>query len=277
MWRAVSALCLFVVAGAILSAAQDCRIKELEAKNLSVDKVYVEGGGQFNAPAAAMLMGVVRNTEYFDPCETSLDEMKERLRGFFQNYGHVRVVVKDAIFHPAAAHKVNLIFTVDPGPIYWVADIEFENVTAFPAQELGALFAIYPGNFFATGAITNGLETLRRLYSSKGYVNCVAVPDMQIDDTSKTIKLLIDVDEGPVFTIGPLVLDGVEPAAGVGKKLLTAWQPLAGKPYDPVIVARFLQSNASLFGTSHFDVENMLQITLDKEARVALVKLVFPN
>jgi outer membrane protein assembly factor BamA len=81
-------------------------------------------------------------------------------------------------------------------------DIGFVGEAAFSAAELRAAFTIADAEIFDPQKIAYGLENLRDLYGTKGYVFFSAVPNTEIDEKGKTISLTLDVDEGHVFRFG---------------------------------------------------------------------------
>ena len=85
--------------------------------------------------------------------------------------------------------------------------------------------------------LEQGLEDLRKLYETKGYVNFAAVPETSIDESRRTIDLFVDIDEGKPYNFGQLRLEGIEPYAGAGQALLNSWKTLEGKRYNSLELA----------------------------------------
>ena len=73
-------------------------------------------------------------------------------------------------------------------------------------------FAIEHDDVFDTEKIQRGLDELRKLYASQGYINFVPVPNTYPNDQTGTVTLRVDIDEGKRFRIGNLLLsNGIQP------------------------------------------------------------------
>lgn len=140
---------------------------------------------------------------------------------------------------------LTLPLKVEQGAQYRLSDIHIQKAAVFPPTRLRSLFSLRRGEFFNMSKFGEGLENLRKLYATRGYVNCVATPVVSIDESRRTIDLVLDVDEGRPFDFGKLNLEGVEPYPGASKTLLNSWKPLEGKRYNPVELEHWLQAHHS--------------------------------
>src|SRR5204863_204501 len=75
----------------------------------------------------------------------------------------------------------------------------------------------------------DGLENLRRLYGSQGYLNFTPVPNTRFNEDSETVDLEIDVDEGRQFRWGNLHVDGMRDLDR--EVLLRSWEGIRGQLY----------------------------------------------
>jgi outer membrane protein assembly factor BamA len=112
--------------------------------------------------------------------------------------------------------------------------------------------------------IGKGLESLRKLYATEGYVDCVAVPEVLSDESRRTNDLVIDVDEGRPYDFGRLYLEGVEPHPGAREALMNSWKTLEGKRYNPVELQRWLLANHADWK----DGSDAMRIVIDSESLV---------
>lgn len=104
------------------------------------------------------------------------------------------------------------IRTADEGLQYRLKEIVCANNTAFTCEQLRSLIPLSSGDVFRRDKIGEGLETIRRAYAAKGYVNFTSVPDTIFDDENATITLKVDVDEGGQFTFAGGAVSGLTPA-----------------------------------------------------------------
>jgi hypothetical protein len=179
-----------------------------------------------------------------------LQEITQHVRFGLQTYGYFQVKVSEptitVVTETPQKEIVDVALSVKAGERYRLKDISFTGEKAFSIDELRAQFAIADGDIFNTEMIRQGLDALRHVYESKGYVNFTPVPNTQADRVAHTISLTVEIDEGAQFRIGGLVLDGPEPQLGVGRKVLENWKQYQGQIYNPQMLEQFLRDNSAL-------------------------------
>ena len=147
---------------------------------------------------------VAANPSQWDPSGMA-DEAADLVRAAYQNHGYFKAQV-DAKTVPvgagiAATYDV-VVQALEEGRRYRLGDLRVVDMKAFPESRLRDLFPIQRGVIFSRETIAGGLENLRRLYGSEGYVNFAAVPNTEFDETQASINLLVDIDEGASFPLG---------------------------------------------------------------------------
>jgi outer membrane translocation and assembly module TamA len=175
------------------------------------------------------------------------DEFRERIRQALRDLGYFKTVVDEPTFaFPTKGRGIaNVTVKVTPGAQYRLGEIRFERATVFPAAQLRNVFSERNGDLFNATEFSKGLDALRKLYSTRGYVNMVVNPVPSMNESLRTIDLVLDVDEGKAHDFGRLYLQGVEPHPGAGKALLDSWKPLEGKRFNSLELERWLQANHS--------------------------------
>jgi outer membrane translocation and assembly module TamA len=176
------------------------------------------------------------------------EELRERVRQYLRDAGYYNARVDDAQISAApgtpAGRFADVSFHVDPGALYILGEIRFENEHVFPQEEIRRQFPTKTGEHFNATEVGLGLDNLRKLYAAKGYANFGAIPKPMIDEARRIVDLTIDMDEGLAVHYGRLILEGTEPRPGVGKSLLDAWN-LEGKLYNPQVLKEWLAANTS--------------------------------
>jgi outer membrane protein assembly factor BamA len=195
-------------------------------------------------------------------------EMRELIVYAFQERGYIKARINEMEATPIDTHAappaVNISADINPGQQFKLKAIQFLGNEAIPSDQLRQQFAIEDGEIFNVGKIRQGLNNVRRLYANHGYINYAPVPNTEADEPLAAVTLTIDSDEGLQFRLGGLMLDGEEPHAGDGEKLLLAWKPMEGKPYDAQKIVEWWQLAATIFppGSS---LEQQLGLVQDRK------------
>ena len=185
-----------------------------------------------------------RETEGIHPPDPPVwaEWAKERVRGAYQDRGYWRVEV-DTTATPvtdiAGSSQLDIAVKIlNEGPQYRLRDLHCSGMTVFSEAQLLALIPIHAGEVFSRSKVEEGLEAIRRLYDSRGYINFTSVPDTQIDDDARNIALSISVDEGKQFRMGHLEVLGADAGSA---QLLQAWVLQPGEIYRQLAVREFFR------------------------------------
>ena len=190
-------------------------------------------------------------THITDACQLS-GEMPERVLDFLQQQGYFKALVQDPTWKQIGgtdtARKLRVLLAIDLGEKYRLDHITFREQTVFDSQQLRAAIPISDGDVFNVERLRAGLKALRELYCSQGYIYSTPVPNTEIDDEHHVIKVVFTLDEGRQYRVGQLILNGIEPLPGAGRKLLDAWEPHVGEVYDCAFVEQFLKMANQVVG-----------------------------
>jgi hypothetical protein len=174
-------------------------------------------------------------------------EIGIRLQYALRKVGYYKAVVDEPTFaFPTRGKAIaNVTVKMEPGVQYRLGEIRLRRATVFPAAQLRSVFSLRRGDLFNATEFSRGLDDLRKLYGTRGYVNVVAAPVVAIDESRRIIDIVLEVDEGQAYDFGRLYLQGVEPHPGAGKALLDSWKPLEGRRFNTLELERWLQANHS--------------------------------
>ena len=219
-----------------------------------------------------------RISNSLEQCICLQEELQSRIQIGFRDLGYFKVLVDkpkiSSVGQTQGTKDVDVSVKVDEGVQYRLAEIHIEKATLFPADRLRNLFPIQTGDLFNDTHIGEGLEQLRKLYATEGYVNFVAMPQALVNESRRTIDLLIEIDEGEPFDFGQLLLDGTEPHAGAAEELMKSWKALQGKRYNPLLLNRWLAANTSL--PHPLDTDRLVDPMIDPASHVVNIKLLLP-
>jgi len=174
------------------------------------------------------------------------EEMEERVRALFQDLGYVGAEVKSVRFKPGdplgIPKPVTLEAEVMEGPRYKIGAISFLENHALSSARLRQEFPLKKGDLFERAKVASGLESLRKLYSSNGFLDFACIPDTR-DLSNATMSLIITVLEGPQYHMGKLeILAKNELAA----RLQAEWKLAEGAIYDSTYINRYVEENHGL-------------------------------
>jgi outer membrane protein assembly factor BamA len=171
------------------------------------------------------------------------DDMEERVRASFQDRGYFKVEVKSLSFKPrdplGVPKPVTLEGEVSEGARYKLAEITFVENHAFSSERLRQQFPLKSGDLFERGKVASGLQSLRKLYGTQGFLDFTAIPETNFGSNA-TVNLNISTQEGPQYHMGKL--DTVADKE-VAARLHAEWKMAEGDIYDHTYIDRFLETN----------------------------------
>ena len=124
------------------------------------------------------------------------------------------------------------------------------------------------GEWFARGKVASGLEALRKLYGTDGFLDYVAIPDTEFGSNA-TANLRLSFEEGPQYH-----LQDVEILAkkDIASKLRVQWKLDAGSVYDRDYVGRYIEENRNLLPEGF--LEQQVQVVRDCPRALVDVRIV---
>lgn len=175
------------------------------------------------------------------------DELAERLRAAFQNRGFFAVEVKSLGIKPrdplGSPKPVAVEAEVSEGARYKLAEITFVDAHAFTPQTLREQFPLHKGDLFERSKVASGLESLRKLYGTKGFLDWIAIPETKLASNG-TANLNISIQEGSQYHMGKL---DIVAADEVKLRLRAGWKLAEGDAYDYTYIDQYLEANRDLF------------------------------
>ena len=180
-----------------------------------------------------------------------IDEVGEIVvRGALLDQGYFRIEEKaeaDVLSSDAEFQHVAITLHIDLGLQYGLGEVSFRSanateVLAFPREELRKAIPLSDGELFSTQKIREGLDNLRKLYGSKGYIDFVATPIVEADDATQRISLIMELDQQKQFRIGKVKVISLEP----NLKPLLESQFKSGEIFNSNVLDSFFELNKSV-------------------------------
>jgi outer membrane protein assembly factor BamA len=174
------------------------------------------------------------------------EELSERIRALFQDQGYMEATVKNLHIKPgdplAIPKPVSLDAEVVEGRRFKVAKIEFVGNHVFDVSKLRSKFSLKKGDLFARAKIATGLEGVRNLYVSDGFIDMTAIPDTTSRSDGTTV-LTLTVAEGFQYRMGELEIFSKKELAG---RLRAEWELPEGAVFDLTYIDKYIDKNRSL-------------------------------
>lgn len=174
------------------------------------------------------------------------EELGERLRAAFQDRGYFAVEVKSLGIKPrdplGTPKPVSVEAEVSEGVQYRLAQVTFVDAHAFSPAKLREQFPLQKGDLFERAKVASGLESLRKLYGTNGFLDSMAIPETKLASDG-TANLNISIQEGPQYHMGKL---DIVAADEVKLRLRAEWKLAEGDAYDHTYIDRYLEANRDL-------------------------------
>ena len=167
--------------------------------------------------------------------------------------------------------QVDAIIPVTPGKVYATSDVVWKGNSAVKVDELQGLIHMPAGEPANTVRLTNDLESVHKLYRSRGYMAAQVTPAATIDDEKSTVHYDLNVVEGDQYKMGELEIVGLD--TGATAHLQNAWTLREGEPYNADYAKKFLDATNRLlpagvsWGTSIHEAVNAKDKTVDVTIR----------
>jgi outer membrane protein assembly factor BamA len=225
-----------------LSVIAQAEQKGSDQHKILVDSLVVSGTRAVDSAELAEITNSIAGSVFSDDTE----ELSDRIRNQFQDHGYYTAEVQQLevkVIDPLVSPKpVRLEAQVNEGMLCRLSSIDFTGNHALTSQELRALFPIKTGDVARRSKLTGGAMSLSTLLGTRGFLDFTFVIGDHLDSAS-TVKLDIDVQEGPQFRMDKLEISGSPEVAGT---LQANWALAPGAIFDRTYVRKFLEENSSL-------------------------------
>jgi len=179
-----------------------------------------------------------------EPDSHRLGEVEEPIREAVRSLGYFKVLLTTTPYLVLAqSHERRYVVSVEieSGPQYRLGELRISGATVFSPDQLRNEFLLRRGELFDVAKIRRGLQSIGRLYGSKGYIDATPEPDTTIDEKNGLIDLLVNVDEEKQYHVRMVETHGLDPKTE--QLLKSQWEP--GQVFDSVAFRRFFDEHQS--------------------------------
>ena len=195
------------------------------------------------------------------------------IRPRYDARGYVKVSFPKITTEPARdVSGVVVTVAVDEGTEFKLGDVQIGGHYAAKSAELLKVAKFKTGEIANFDEIAQGLDRMKRSLRRTGYLHAEAQIDRTVREKAKTVDLTIRIDEGPQFTFGKLIVQGLDLNGEAEVKKL--WGLQEGKPFDGDYPDYFLNRVRSdgIFDNLH---KTKAQVNVDDEHHTVDVTLQF--
>lgn len=186
--------------------------------------------------------------------EALVQQSLARLRAYYQQQGHYHVKVDSTQLRVDG--QLELTVTVDPGPVYTLAAVEFTGNRGISSSRLTPLMSTTPRSALHPGSgrlvddtLKEDLDNIRSYYALQGYSEAKVGPP-EIAERNRVLRLRVPIEEGPQQRLVKLELKGVEKLDAA--KLRQALPLKEGGPFHPVLLEQTLTAVRSAYGEAGY-------------------------
>ncbi|MGA2352931.1 MAG: POTRA domain-containing protein [Terriglobales bacterium] len=143
-----------------------------------------------------------------------------------------RVLPQPAAADPQdrAQVEVDAIIPATPGKIYSTSGVAWKGNSALGAAEVAPLIHLPVGQPADAVTLLRDIESVSKLYRSRGYMTVQIKPDAQLDDEKSTVHYDLNVVEGDLYKMGELEILGLDTQTTA--HMQAAWALRQGQPYN---------------------------------------------
>ena len=151
------------------------------------------------------------------------EDLEIGIRGLYQDHGYFKVLVKDPILKTVDVNRggipgpwplvgakhgkqTNITIPIEEGEQYHMGKLTFrsadpEQGLVFKQDALAKVFPLKEGDILSAEKIRKGLDTYKKLYGQYGYIDFIATPFTEVDDTRKIVDIRMELDQHKQFYV----------------------------------------------------------------------------
>jgi outer membrane protein insertion porin family len=157
-----------------------------------------------------------------------IEDIEVGIRGLYQDNGYFKVLVKDPIienidtngfrygvpiFGKSEGKAVNITIPLEEGEKYVMGTIKIassdpDKALSLKVEALKGAFPLKAGDVFSSAKIRKALDDYKKIYGQYGFIDFVATPETDIDDTAKRIDVTMKFDEGKQYYVRRIDFSG---------------------------------------------------------------------
>lgn len=140
--------------------------------------------------------------------------------------------------------QVDVILPVQTGKMYSTSSVDWKGSSAIKIGELAPLLHLSTGQPADAVRLLRDIETVGKLYRSRGYMTVQIKSDTQFDEEKNTVHYDLNIVEGDLYKMGDLEILGLDTQATA--RMQGAWTLREGQPYNADYPEKFRDDTGQL-------------------------------
>ncbi len=228
---------------------------------ITIVSVEFQGENPLSEEARAQLADKIQKSELVASPEQLdqdwLNQIEQTIIGDelrTQGYWRVHTEITPYLLRAAAQERLySISAAIHSGSQYRLQEIYIANAKVFPPAELRKQIPLYPGDLFDSSKIRDGMDAVRSMYLTQGYIDSVWEAETSVDGDHTHIKVVLKMDEGIQFRVGTVQIFGLDQKTE--NLLRSLLEP--GQIFNGHLLHEFMKENKSLLPADASPAQNI--------------------
>jgi len=209
-----------------------------EGPRVRIDKIDFVGNDSFGDGTLRQVIKTKQRKLLLWPshfAEDAIDEDLDRLRDFYYNHGFLDYHISAEKEFTIDGSGVQLVFTIDEGPVYRVGEIRFVGNTRYTDEQLRERMELREEQVYLKPVAQRDARTIAQLYREQGFVDAgvAQTPRFTTREGDNLVAVEFEVAEGKQFRIGRIEVTGNEMTKDkVVRRVLDEYEFTPGELYN---------------------------------------------
>lgn len=188
--------------------------------------------------------------------EAVLMQSVSKIRRHYQELGHYEVRVESS--ETRVEELIHLSITIEPGPVFELAEIDFDGNQAVSDRQLAELMSTAARRLLAVGsgrlveeALNDDLANIRSFYRLQGYWDAEIGPFEVSKMDRRRLALRVPIHEGSQRRVVELSLTGADQVSQ--SELLRRLPLRAGSPFHPILLEQSVGAIRAYYESQAFE------------------------
>ena len=186
-----------------------------EGSKVRIKDIFIEGNEALSSGKIKRAMetkewwifSFITSSGYFKKERMEIDI--ERIRDLYFNNGFIKVAVGEPMIKLTKDKEAMIItIPISEGDQFIVSSVDVTNNKVFTDDEIKEKITMVPNKPFSKATLRKDIFSISELYSQNGYALITVIPDIIPDETTKSLEVILKIDEGDKYRIGRIEISG---------------------------------------------------------------------